>query len=298
MTTAQSPVDVLRTALERIRDMFSATFQGEPYCLSCHHYSGHLAACPANIARTALTEAAALAAEVPAKTPSALDPACPTCGAPANACCIDADGSHPLHVHAARMMAAAAPPPAPVPGGMLPTGSIALFFDGERYRLTVGDVEATITWPAAATPHEVVVGMALKACKECGHSHWEHRREEPHACALCLCAAFDDVKTGGKLLASHPLVKPSPSTPPVQQQGEAKRRGRCGSHCEDCMVPSANACGGTPDKCNQCGAPFDDVRTPEAPTLPLGKCETCGGEPARPCTQCGSTHACDDCDGK
>ncbi len=244
MTTAQSPVDVLRAALERIRDAASDG-ASNAYNLG-------------NIARTALAQAAALAAEVPGR--------------------LSTDST------SVGNCISAAPPPAPVPGGMresIPAVRMCMVCQSRQ------KVDPTARWAdndhppgacfkcgretgmlvvaaalAAATPPEVVAGMPDPRCKECGHTKLEHEVAEPHRCVVCLCAAFDDVKMGGKLLASHPLVKP-PSTPPVQQQGETRcPHGNIGYCTEACMWSSVR---------NYPQA------TPEAPTPPPGKCETCGG---------------------
>ncbi len=297
MTTAQSPVDVLRTALERIRDDYGECWGGSRYdkatmdtvlmCMYCgeEHPTEYTAIvhdedCAVTVARTALTEAAALAAEVPGR--------------------LSTDST------SVGNRISAAPPPAPVPGGMRDEvfREAARFLDVlEHHENSGGQQGVNIRYGitlaarhlrkyadriAAATPPEVVVGMALKACKECGHSHWEHRREEPHACALCLCAAFDDVKTGGKLLASHPLVKPSPATLPVQQQGEAKTNAE--------LLALYDAIGDKSKMTDAAKARHAELQA-EAPTPPLGKCETCGGDGGLRKTEKFPAVKCIDCKG-
>ncbi len=241
MTTAQSPVDVLRAALERLRErLFDWNSNSELHALD-------------DIARAALAEAAALAAEVPGR--------------------LSTDST------SVGNRISAAPPPAPVPGGLTPTlgrlrmagWSVAVHndyrLDGAQWtfylfthpdgRWVKGegrtDAEALALAWAAATPPEVVVGMGEK--RHVGSD----ADGTPHdvLCDCSTCCAYHAATQPGR---------PSPSTPPVQQQGEAGAFDRALASAREAMHRGAE----------RTVLVHEGPRTyavPEAPTPPLGKGE-------------------------
>ncbi len=201
MTTAQSPVEVLRAALEQIEVQTAC-------CKRC-----------SEVARNALAEADALAAEVPGR--------------------LSNDST------SVGNRISAAPPPAPVPGGMSGNDTCARCSWPRKHHSPLGKYpcDGFVDGPPA-TPPEVVVGMPTI-------------RNEGAAGASSSADLGIEAGRENPVQGNLP-PPPSDSTPPVQQQGEA-----CGAYAEyflpGCQQPAGHA------------GDHGNPPSPEAPTPPLGK---------------------------
>ncbi len=310
MTTAQSPVDVLVGALVALKNEAHGAWMD----------GFRLAAKPVEEACiTALAkyraEAAALAAEVPAL------PRCACAKCFEGKCMLIPDKGETLCEHcieyghdsklAAEVPAVpwgcpscgwvglrlAAPPPAPVPGGMLHEARLALerlavkthpLISNADGWVRTADVLATIARLAAATPPEVVVGMgegmvtpgvpAAPPVSEAERGELAMRlqrmRSYLDSAEANIQEAQREREVTADMLAVPLAARPSPSTPHVQQQGEAcvcpfpRDKCPCCEHaCLVCVMAVEDQC--DPDRIA--------ARIPEAPTPPLEKCGTCYG---------------------